>query len=170
MQSYSPLNHKMCLQSFVQFISSCCHINSCRNKSVVLFLEESSVSRYLVYCFMVLKLQHLLISCLKHLLNLNFDHILSCLQSRRFPEDPGVGHQSAGRQNHQCVLSWGVSCPCYLSAAFGNLVFLRRSVHYRFESEPPQSWTRPSGVSYLWLLDCKLERLRLDCQFCVWKT
>lgn len=41
------------------------------------------------------------------------DHISSCLQSRRFPEDSRVGHQSSGRQNNQCLLSWGVSCLCY---------------------------------------------------------
>lgn len=85
--------------------------------------------------------------------NLIFYRFSSCLQSRRFPEDPRVGHQSAGRQNHQCLLSWGVSCPCYLSAVFGNLVFFLRSVRYRFESHPPQLWTRPSGFSFVaaWL-------------------
>lgn len=71
-------------------------------------------------------------------LEFNFNHISSCLQSRRLPEDPGVGHQSAGRQNHQCVLSWGVSCPCCWSALYGDLVFTRS----RFESQPPQIWTR----------------------------
>lgn len=49
--------------------------------------------------------------------------ISSCVQSRRFPEDPGVGHQSSGRQNHQCILSWRVSCLCYWTAVFGDLRF-----------------------------------------------
>lgn len=36
-------------------------------------------------------------------------HISSSLQSRRFPEDSWVGHQSSGRPNHQRLLPRGVS-------------------------------------------------------------
>lgn len=120
------------------------------------FLKLLTVYRSVANCCEVLNEHYLFwFHLVRHVvLESNFYRISSCLQSRRFPEDPRVGHQSAGRQNHQCLLSWGVSCPCYLSAVFGNLVcFFLRSVRYGFESHPPQIWTRPSGFSVVaaWL-------------------
>lgn len=87
----------------------------------------------------------------------------SCLQPRRFPEDPGVGHQSTGRQNHQCFLSWGVSCPCYWCAVSGDLVFFA-GVYIIGLSHNYHKAERGHQAFQLWLLDWRLERLRLLCQ------
>lgn len=118
------------------------------------FLKLLTVFRSVVNCCEVLNEHYLFwFHLLRHVvLESNFYRISSCLQSRRFPEDPRVGHQSAGRQNHQCLLSWGVSCPCYLSAVFGNLVcfFSEECLsHIHHKSE------RGRQVFPLWPLDCK---------------
>lgn len=130
------------------------------------FLKLLTVFRSVVNCCEVLNEHYLFwFHLLRHVvLESNFYRISSCLQSRRFPEDPRVGHQSAGRQNHQCLLSWGVSCPCYLSAVFGNLVcFFLRSVWVTSTTNLNEA------VRFFRCGRLTAKRLSLFCQFCVWK-
>lgn len=71
------------------------------------------------------------------------------LQPGRFSEDPRVGHKSAGRQNNQCFLSWGVSYTCNYWSFKSIFVCIRRKHTSSWELSCIQMFYRDASLASL---------------------